>query len=93
MKQMGADIIRLWAMSVDYESDVRVYKDILKKNSEVYRKIRNTFRFMLGNVADYDPNENKIDYDQLEEIDQFMLQSYYRMMNASIEDYNRHEFL
>ncbi|AQL56368.1 isoleucine--tRNA ligase [Abyssicoccus albus] len=93
MKQMGADIIRLWAMSVDYESDVRVSQDILKQNSEVYRKIRNTFRFMLGNVADYDPNENKIDYDQLEEIDQFMLQSYYRMMNASIEDYNRHEFL
>lgn len=93
MKQMGADIIRLWAMSVDYESDVRVSQDILKQNSEVYRKIRNTFRFMLGNVADYDPNEHKIDYDQLEEIDQFMLQSYYRMMNASIEDYNRHEFL
>lgn len=55
MKQLGADILRLWVSSTDFQSDVRVSDDILKQVSETYRKIRNTLRFMLGNLSDFDP--------------------------------------
>ena len=55
MNQFGADILRLWVASVDYRADVRVSDSNLKQVSEVYRKIRNTFRFLHGNVADFNP--------------------------------------
>ena len=53
--QLGADILRLWVASVDYTADVRLSDNILKQIAEVYRKIRNTLRFLLGNLADFDP--------------------------------------
>src|SRR5699024_3107566 len=71
--QLGAEIIRLWVSSVDYQSDVRVSDNILKQVSEVYRKIRNTFRFLLGNLADFDPNKDAIAYKDLREVDQFVV--------------------
>src|SRR5699024_11357814 len=52
-KQLGTDILRLWVSSVDYQADVRISQEILKQISESYRKIRNTFRFMLGNLNDF----------------------------------------
>jgi isoleucyl-tRNA synthetase len=73
MKQLGADIIRLWVSSVDYTADVRVSDDILKQIAEVYRKIRNTLRFMLGNLNGFDYKENKVEWNDLREVDQFML--------------------
>jgi isoleucyl-tRNA synthetase len=73
MKQLGADILRLWVSSVDYQADVRVSDDILKQVAEVYRKIRNTFRFMLGNLADFDPKKDNVDYDNLSSLNQYML--------------------
>ncbi len=73
MKQLGADILRLWVASVDYQADVRVSDDILKQVAEVYRKIRNTFRFLLGNLHDFNPEEHGVDYDQLPELDRYML--------------------
>ena len=57
MDQYGADILRLWVASVDYTADVRISMDMLKQVSEVYRKIRNTFRFLHGNIADFDPRK------------------------------------
>ncbi|RKL68926.1 isoleucine--tRNA ligase [Salipaludibacillus neizhouensis] len=73
MKQLGADILRLWVSSVDYQADVRVSDDILKQVAEVYRKIRNTFRFLLGNLNDFDPKSNTVAYNDLSELDQYML--------------------
>ena len=71
-KQLGADILRLWVASVEYTADMRASQDILKQNVEAYRKIRNTFRFLLGNLADFDPDKDKIAYDKLPVSDQYM---------------------
>ncbi|WP_078554808.1 isoleucine--tRNA ligase [Bacillus alkalicellulosilyticus] len=72
MKQLGADILRLWVASVDYQADVRVSDKILKQVSEVYRKIRNTFRFLLGNLFDFNPAQDRVEFAQLPELDQYM---------------------
>lgn len=72
-KEFGADVLRMWVASVDYQSDVRISKDLIKQTSEAYRKIRNTFRFLLGNVFDFNPSKDKVAYDRLPEIDQYMM--------------------
>lgn len=69
----GADVLRLWVSSVDYSSDVPISKNILKQQGDVYRKIRNTARFLLGNLHDFDPTENSVPYEQLPELDRYML--------------------
>lgn len=73
VNQLGADILRLWVISIDYESDVRVSMEILNQISEVYRKIRNTMRFLLANVSDFDPNEDTIKYEKLRSVDKYLL--------------------
>lgn len=93
MKQMGADIIRLWVMSSDFEEDVRISDDILKQVSEVYRKVRNTFRFLLGNVADFNPAEDAIQYDDMMEVDQFMYQRFNEMINLMRDCYERYDYV
>lgn len=72
IKQMGADILRLWVSSVDYEADVRVSMDILTQVSEVYRKIRNTMRFLLANTSDFDPAQDTVSYEDLRSVDKYM---------------------
>jgi len=94
IKQMGADILRLWVSSVDYEADVRVSMDILQQVSEVYRKIRNTMRFLLANTNDFEPAENSVEYDQLRSVDKYMLVR----LNEVIKDvrqkgYDKYDFL
>lgn len=69
----GADILRLWVSSVDYSADVPLGKNILKQMSDVYRKIRNTARFLLGNLHDFDPEKDAIEYDKLPDLDKYML--------------------
>lgn len=69
----GADILRLWVSSVDYSNDVPLGKNILKQMSDVYRKIRNTARFLLGNLHDFDPAKHTVPYEQLPELDRYML--------------------
>ncbi|HEY9736170.1 MAG TPA: class I tRNA ligase family protein, partial [Trichocoleus sp.] len=69
----GADVLRLWVSSVDYSSDVPLGKNILKQLADVYRKIRNTARFLLGNLYDFDPAKDAVPYDQLPELDRYML--------------------
>ena len=91
-KELGADIIRLWVASVDYESDVRISKEILKQISEAYRKIRNTIRFMLSNVNDFDPEKNQVDYQELRPEDQYLLAKYRVLVNDILEDYERYHF-
>ena len=69
----GADVLRLWVSSVDYSSDMRLGKTVLKQMADVYRKIRNTARFLLGNLHDFDPAKNAVPYEQLPEIDRYLL--------------------
>ncbi|UCZ51807.1 isoleucine--tRNA ligase [Bacillus shivajii] len=90
MKQLGADILRLWVASVDYQADVRVSDNILKQVAEVYRKIRNTFRFLLGNVHDFNPETNTVAFEDLSELDQYMLvklNDLVKEVKGSYEDY------
>ena len=94
IKQMGADILRLWVSSVDYESDVRVSMDILAQVSEVYRKIRNTMRFLLANTTDFDPKANRVGYEDLRSVDKYMMVR----LNQTIEQirkegYDKYNFL
>ena len=72
IKRMGAEIIRLWVAQADTTSDVAVSMGILQQSAESYRKIRNTFRYMLANTSDFDPKENGVAYDDLRSVDQYM---------------------
>lgn len=93
-KQLGAEIIRLWCASVDYTQDVRISNDILKQVSETYRKIRNTFRFLLGNIFNGSFN-NKTDllaYEQLEELDKYMMIKFEKVVEKVLEEYKTYQF-
>ena len=93
IKQMGADILRLWVSSVDYESDVRVSMDILNQVSEVYRKIRNTMRFLLANTTDFEPAEHAVAYDELRSVDKYMLVRLNQVIKTIREDgYEKYDF-
>ncbi|HLU21975.1 MAG TPA: isoleucine--tRNA ligase [Bacillaceae bacterium] len=92
-KQLGAEIIRLWVASVDYQADVRVSEAILKQVSEVYRKIRNTFRFLLGNLADFNPETDAIEYEKLREVDQFILVRLNNLVKTVKDSYEKYEFM
>ncbi|NEP21562.1 isoleucine--tRNA ligase [Moorena sp. SIO3I6] len=69
----GADVLRLWVSSVDYSSDVPISQSILKQLADVYRKIRNTSRFLLGNLHDFDPAKHRVPVQELPELDRYML--------------------
>ena len=71
--QYGADVLRLWVASAEFRGDVRISKEILKQLSDAYRRIRNTARFMLGNLHDFDPAEHAVAYENMEEIDRWAL--------------------
>ena len=92
MNQLGADILRLWVASVDYQADVRVSDAILKQVAEVYRKIRNTFRFLLGNLADFNPSTDAVAYENLREVDQFMLVKLNKLIKYVRQAYENYEF-
>ena len=92
MKQMGADIIRLWVASVDYQSDVRISNDMMKQVSESYRKIRNTFRFMLGNLADFKPNTDRVAFEDLPEVDKYISLKLNNLVKECIYRYDHFEF-
>ncbi|HLQ73949.1 MAG TPA: isoleucine--tRNA ligase [Bacillota bacterium] len=92
LKQLGADILRLWVSSVDYQADVRISDDILRQVSEGYRKIRNTFRFMLANVADFDPEVNRVKKEDLQEVDLYMLDRLQTILTDVRSAYDRYDF-
>ena len=92
IKDYGADILRLWVLSSDYQSDVRLSKDILKQITEVYRKIRNTARYILGNTSDFDPNKDMVAYEEMEEIDKFALARLNKLVKAYQDSYDKYDF-
>lgn len=90
--QYGADILRLWVASSDYHADIRISKDILKQLSEAYRKIRNTARFILSNLYDFDPDNDMISLDELLPIDKWALNKLNLLNEKVIKSYDRFEF-
>lgn len=91
--QYGADVVRLWAASSDYKADIRISKEILKQLSEVYRKIRNTIRYILGNTNDFDYETDKVSYAEMEELDRWALmhmQILKQKVTAAYESYDFH---
>ena len=92
VKQYGADILRLWVASSDYHADIRVSPEILKQLSEVYRKIRNTARFILGNLSDFDPDRDAVGEDSLQEIDRWALMRLEQLVAKCREAYDNFEY-
>ncbi|MES1026277.1 isoleucine--tRNA ligase [Gloeocapsa sp. BRSZ] len=88
----GADVLRLWVSSVDYTSDAPLSKNILKQLSEAYRKIRNTARFLLGNLHDFDPSEHSVPYAQLPELDRYMLHRMTEVFKDVTEAFDTYQF-
>ncbi len=88
----GADVLRLWASSVDYSSDVSVGNNIIKQLGDIYRKIRNTSRFLLGNLHDFDPGKNAVDYGELPELDRYMLHRITEVFNDVTEAFESFQF-
>ena len=89
--KFGADILRLWALSSDYTGDVSLSDDILKQSAEVYRKIRNTARYILGNTSDYNPDE-PVEYKDLEEIDKWALTRLNKLNKDCTNNYDNYSF-
>jgi len=92
MKQSGADILRLWVASVDSQSDVRISNDMMKQVSESYRKIRNTIRFMLGNLFDFDPLKDRVEFNKLNEVDKYVTLKLNNLIKETTNHYDHFEF-
>ncbi|RYD06360.1 hypothetical protein N752_05555 [Desulforamulus aquiferis] len=92
INQMGADILRLWVSSADYRGDLSVSQNILKQMTESYRKIRNTARFLLGNINDFDPAKDKVDYRELSELDRVALMELHKLIKKVLAAYGNYEF-
>lgn len=90
--QRGADILRLWAASVDYRGDVRISDAIIGQLSEVYRRIRNTARFLLGNTADFDPTSDGVPEEQLTPIDRWALLRTRQLVRRALRAYREYEY-
>jgi isoleucyl-tRNA synthetase len=88
----GADILRLWVSMIDFLEDMRLSDEILDRNAEAYRKIRNTFRYLLGNLDGFAPNRDGVEYDRLLEIDRFALQRLERLRARLLRAYEEHQY-
>jgi len=91
-EKWGADLLRLWVASQDYQADVRISERMLTQLSEAYRKIRNTFRYALGNLSDFDPDRDALANAELEEIDRWMLERAAELVGKCREWYAGYEF-
>ncbi|EJG0094398.1 isoleucine--tRNA ligase [Staphylococcus pseudintermedius] len=93
VKQKGADIARLWVSSVDYLADVRISDEILNQVADVYRKIRNTLRFLLGNINDYNPATDRIAEADLLEVDRYILNRLREFTAGTLDHYESFDYL
>lgn len=88
----GADVLRLWVSSVDYANDVPIGKTILRQLADVYRKIRNTARFLLGNLHDFNPQQDAIPYAQLPALDRYMLHRLHEVFSEVTAAFDSYQF-
>lgn len=92
LKQHGADILRLWAASIDYTEDISISDEILKRLSESYRKIRNTAKYALGNLAGFSPTEDSVAFSEMLEIDQWAMVVTNELIQKVRQAYEQYEF-
>ena len=88
----GAEILRLWVSAADYRDDIRISQKILKQLSDAYRRIRNTCRFMLGNLYDFDPGRDVVAYEDMLEIDRYALHRFQELCERILKAYDNYEF-
>ena len=91
-QQYGADVLRLWVASSDYQSDISISRDILKQMSEAYRKIRNTARYILGNLNDFDPEKDMVAANDLLPIDKWAVVKLNELITKCLNAYDKFEF-
>ena len=91
-EKYGADILRLWVSSVDYREDVRISENILQQMSDAYRRIRNTARFLMGNLNDFDYANDKVDYKDMFEIDKWAMHKLEELKAKTTDFYDKYEF-
>ncbi|MBI4115741.1 MAG: class I tRNA ligase family protein, partial [Candidatus Omnitrophica bacterium] len=92
MKEFGSDVLRLWVAACDYEFDVRLSKEILKQLVESYRKIRNTFRYLLGNLYDFDYKKDRVPFEKMEPLDRWALGKCLKVVQEASSYYDAFEF-
>ncbi|HMM06532.1 MAG TPA: isoleucine--tRNA ligase [Clostridiales bacterium] len=92
IEKMGADVLRLWVSSADYRNDLACSDGILKQVSEAYRKLRNTMRFLMGNLYDFDAKTEKVPYTAMKEIDRYALHLLEELNTKTVEAYENYEF-
>ena len=92
IKDYGADMLRLWVASADYTQDMRISKEIMKQLSQAYLKIRNTARYMLGNLCDFNPDTDAVALEDLMELDRYALHSFNELVKTARGAYDRYEF-
>ncbi|MBE7041221.1 MAG: isoleucine--tRNA ligase [Ruminococcaceae bacterium] len=92
IKQFGADVLRLWVASADYKTDMHISENILKQISEAYRKIRNTARYILGNIHDFNPDTDMVAVSDMPEIDRFIMSRLDRLVEKVLDSYRSYEF-
>jgi isoleucyl-tRNA synthetase len=92
IQRLGADVLRLWVISEDYRSDIHLSNESLKRISEAYRRIRNTFRFLLGNLADFKTEEDRVPVEQLESLDRWILCKLNHLVEKVEKFYEKFEF-
>ncbi len=88
----GAEVLRLWVSSENYQDDIKVSDEILKHVSDAYRKMRNTLRFLLSNLYDFDPDKDSVTYSELAEIDRWALARFAELNRKVCQAYERYEF-
>ena len=92
VKNFGADVLRLWAMATDYTDDISVSDEILKRSSDAYRRIRNTMRFLLSNLSDFNPEADIVDANHLVALDAWLIARVQSMQQEIITAFNQYQF-
>jgi isoleucyl-tRNA synthetase len=92
INQLGADVLRLWVAAEDYKDDIKISSEILKRLADSYFRIRNTYRFLLGNLYDFDPEKDRVPYGELQEMDRWALHQLQKLTARVREAYERFEF-
>ncbi len=92
IKKHGAEVLRLWVAAEDYRDDIRISQDILDRLTESYRKIRNTIRFLMGNIHDFSPERHAVPFERMEEMDRYALVLFHRLAGKVRNAYENYEF-
>lgn len=92
IKQSGADVLRLWVAMSDYSQEIRISKEILARAAEAYRKLRNTLRYLLANLYDFNPATDQVGPAEMEEVDRYILARYAELARKVVQAYDEYQY-